>query len=152
MSHRNLADRLREVERLLAEGASPADTAQEVATMFGVGLRQGQKYVAKVFDRWAEEEKEYRYLRKLKMRLSLGYLFREALKGKQYSAAISCLDRLCKLDGLFASKSFQVEHSGETATEIDQMTTPERRKHIDELLKVRTAMMAGKKSGGPDLN
>ena len=82
MSHRNLANRLRHVEYMLAEGLSPADAADRVATMFGVGRRQGQKYVAKVFARWAEDDREHRSHRKQQMRQSLGYLFREALSAK----------------------------------------------------------------------
>lgn len=123
---------------MLAEGVPPHLAALRVSKQFGVGLRQGQKYVERAFQRWSELEIEERSDRKTLMRRKILAVFQKCYLEKEWGQAIKALDLLGKLDGLF-ERSKPGEHVGETTTEsrfraIQAMGPHARRARIQELI------------------
>ncbi len=119
-------------------GVSTSIVAHRVSERFGVGRRQGQKYVERVMQRWSETEVEERGERKVLMRRKILAVFQKSYMTGQLSVAVRALDLLAKVDGLFVTAA----HGGrtdETATEsqvrkIREMGPHERRARIHELI------------------
>ncbi len=133
MSRKKLEDRLAEAERLLAEGHSPTAAAREVAQKYAVGLRQGQKYVARVFKRWQEEDREMRQHRRNLVRLSAQHLYRECFEREKWGVCVRVLTLLCKIDGLF-DPELRVAHRRTAGRDVSMMTSHEKRRALNKLL------------------
>ncbi|MCP4447799.1 MAG: hypothetical protein GY811_21045 [Myxococcales bacterium] len=100
MSRKKLEDRLAEVERLLAEGHPPSAAARAASNKYGVGLRQGQRYVARVFERWQKDNEELRAHRRDLVRYSAQHLYGQCFEREQWRACAKVLALLCKIDGV----------------------------------------------------
>jgi hypothetical protein len=104
-----------------------------------VGLRQGQKYVAKVFERWAEDQREFGHHRGNQMRAAAQNLYRECWEQGRLSTCVRVLTLLCKIDGLFDQK-LEVHHhhrrgfNPDGSRDIRYMTSHEKRMELDRLL------------------
>lgn len=131
MSRLKLDDRLRAVEEMLVQGVSPHVAARLVAEKFNVGLRQGQKYVRRVFSQWAELDVEQRTYRKAQVRRMTIALFQRCYETKQLGAAVQALVVLGNLDGLLDGPA-----TGDTRSGFDpkSLSPVERRERIKELI------------------
>ncbi len=144
MSRRNLTDRLLAIEELLSSGLSPAEAAGEASDRFGIGLRQAQKYVERVMQTWASDAHGSRDDRRNLVRNMTQRLFRECYEHEKWMPALRALDLLCKLDGLYAAGRPLVvhEHANPKHRSLDQMTSGEKRRRLEELMAKANAFAA----------
>ena len=129
MARRARAEVLRAAEAMVALQVRPMEISRQLAAKFDISERQAHRYVAKVYDALAKENEGQKPLRKHQLRQSLQAVFTKAMQSNQLSAAVAALDRLGKLDGLWAP--LQVDHNVQGSVEM--MTSDQQRKRLFEL-------------------
>jgi hypothetical protein len=101
-------ERLEEVERRLALCQPHPVIERELSAAWQVTRRQVRTYLREVYARWEREAGERRPHRRNELRAQLEGLFRAAYDARDYRSAAVALDRLAKLDGLFAPERFDL--------------------------------------------
>jgi hypothetical protein len=142
---------------MIASGATPTEAARTASARFKLGRRQGERYVSRVLEQWATDDKRDRHARKLTLRRRLEAFYVKAMDADQYGPALQALDRLARVDGLFAPESVKVQHEGNLEIAALSMTTDAIRQRVDKLLARRAEVLGsaapsipsnGKASGG----
>lgn len=95
-------EREAEVSRLLSQCVPHAQIVAYLSQKWNVHESTIRNYIHEVYHRWAELPSLDPTSRKEQMRQAMMDFYQKALKGGAYSAAVTALDRLCKLDGLYA--------------------------------------------------
>lgn len=126
---------------MAASGLSPAEAARAACTKFAVGKRQGERYVERAFANWAAKDQQHRHTRKMTLRRRMEAFYVEAKAAGHYGPALQVLDRLARLDGLYAPESVRVQHEGDPGFKALSMTTDAMRRRVEELLEMREALL-----------
>ena len=126
--------RLAKVESLLALQMTNAQIKRAVAAEFGVSERTVATDIERVLFRHEPATLAAREKARDQMRMSLRQLYQRCLNSKDWRSAVAALDRICKLDGLYAPEELKVEHGGVIAATVDGMTSAAQRARTQELL------------------
>jgi hypothetical protein len=129
-------EREAEISRLLSQCVPHAQVAAYLANKWHVGEPTIRTYIREVYHRWGALPSLDPAGRKEQMRQALMDFYVKASKAGAYSAAVTALDRLCKLDGLYAPDVAVVrgELSGQSQSISD--TDPEKvRARMAELVR-----------------
>lgn len=176
-------DVLEAVENLIKLHLSASEIGRRVNKMFDqlaeskgndqlrVSERQVQRYVAKVYARLEDDNVKYKPMRRCQMRQSLEAAFQKAMRGEprtkdgkvvgyivkpDLKAAIMALDRIAKLDGLYAPEQLNItgdmKHDHQHEARAQQMTTDERRSRLDELFSAYDKPLNGPGTNGTGTN
>lgn len=94
-------EREAEISRLLSQCVPHAQIIAFLSQKWGVKDNTIRVYISEVYHRWAQLPALDPVGRKEQMRQALMDFYTKAMKGGAYSAAVTALDRLCKLDGLY---------------------------------------------------
>lgn len=127
--------RLDRVETLLRQCKTTNSIQTLLAAEWGVTQRCIRLYIAKVYDKWQEEAKSETVSRRELRRAQLEGVLELAVTGFEpdLKAAVAAIDRLCKIDGVFAP----IEHSHTlpdgSKRDLKSMTSGERRNAMAEL-------------------
>lgn len=119
-----------------------------------ISERQVTRYVNKVYARLEQDAVQYTPMRRNQMRQSLEAVYQRAMKKGDLRSAVMALDRIAKLDGLYAAEkvdhsvSGTVEHAHQHDERAKQMTTDERRTRITELFDQYAAKDDGTNGAG----
>jgi hypothetical protein len=101
-------ERMARLETLLAKQYSTTQIVRLVAAEEEVSERQVYEDLAEVYQRVQAEDGDERSIRLSRARRTWQRQYRRCVDAKDYTAANYALDRLCKLDGLFAPKKLEV--------------------------------------------
>lgn len=101
------------VESLLATCTPTQVIIKQIGLKFGIKERQAKNWISATYAALAEEARPIEKAeRRAQMRASLGDFYQKALLARQFNAAVTALDRLCKLDGLYAPEEVAVRAVG----------------------------------------
>lgn len=123
-------------EELLVAGNSASKVAKLLAGEYDVGLRQAQKYVARVFESWSQSNASAKKARCHQLREMAHSVFVASRAEGKLSTCVSTLTLLAKMDG-FLDVKMQV--SGEIQTgerSLKDMTSHQKRKRLAELIEI----------------
>ncbi len=122
--------RIAYVEELLSTFRPRTEILREIKKKFGIQTRQAEYYMAAVHKRWEEEEKHERPTKRAKRLAQLESIILKAMQAEAWTAVATLLDKLYKIEGLFAPEQHAITHSGVSV----QATEPDRvRERIAEL-------------------
>lgn len=113
-----LAKRVNHTEELLAKGLRAKDVIDTLRAEYGIVTKTAETYIHKALAKWEKESLEdeavdLRLARRASMRIELKNLYEEARKDKNFKDCIVILDRMCKLDNLYAPDKVDVTiHQG----------------------------------------
>lgn len=124
--------RRRKVENYLAIQMDPREVQARIEQEFQVTRRTVRNDINWVYQQWEAESEQERPLRRNMMRRSMRSVLKRALAAEQWNVAIQILDRLCKLDGLYAPSEAKILHSGVVG--LQQKTSDDKRKRLFELI------------------
>jgi len=130
-----------EVAELLAAQVSGTEIAERIAERYSISTRMAWKDIKTVYDTWETDSSRERGFRRHRMRNTMMAFYQRCMARRQYTAALGALDRLCKLDGLYAPEKLEVEHTG--SVDISKLTSAQIRDRIDELLDIRRTLLDG---------
>lgn len=101
------------VESLLATCTPHPVIKAQIAKKFGVGERQAANWIKATYEELAIEARpRQKDERRAQMRAALSDFYQKALLARQFNAAVTALDRLCKLDGLYAPDEVAIKALG----------------------------------------
>ncbi len=134
-SGRRSADpaRLLETTRLYDELLPKARIAETIAAKFGVSKRQVYADLQTLEEEAQFDGRAALAARKNQMRSTLQTCFRRCSEEKDWRGAGFFLDRLCKLDGLYAPAEVAVTNT--LTVDIGRLSIEERQKRVANLLK-----------------
>lgn len=104
--------RVTRAEELLCEQYTGRQIVRKLCDEFGVVERTAYSYLKVAYENMQSGAAEERAIRKTRARATWQAQYRKCLTAKDFSAANYALDRLCKLDGLFAPTKHKVEVGG----------------------------------------
>lgn len=140
--------RLSRVEDLLCQGTATSTVATTCASEFAISERQAWRYIRKVYEAWAEEGEVDRSVKRHRRTRFLERIAHDAYQNGEYSAAISAVRQLCRIEGLEQGVKLQhtIDTRAEVSTRIDirKMTSDDKRKRLQELMDVAKARAAAK--------
>jgi hypothetical protein len=126
------------VESLLASVTPHAIIRREIQKRFGINERRASAWISYVYALLAEEAKpQAKDERRAQMRNVLGDFYQKAVLAKNFNAAVTALDRMCKLDGLYAPEQHDVRHQGALDRDPDRV-----RQRIRELARKNPHLFA----------
>lgn len=108
-------ERVFELERLLTQCVPHPQIKRYCAAKWGITEHTVEGYIREVYRRWGAMPSLDREGRKEQMRQTLNDFYQSARKAGAYSAAATALDRMCKLDGLYAPEKVEVGVGASTA-------------------------------------
>lgn len=102
------------VESLLASCTPDSVIAREVAKRFpGATEKHARRWIKETYERLALEAKPRdKVQRRAVMRSAFQDFYQKALLARNFNSAVIALDRLAKLDGLYAAEQLDVRHAG----------------------------------------
>lgn len=121
------------VETLIAGQLRPSEIAARVQEKFGLHPRTGHRYIAIVRATMATEEDENRPYHRHYIRATLRTIVQRALARDQLAAAVAAVDRIARLDGLYAETKVDVRHSGSIDQRYVDMPREQRKARLNEL-------------------
>ena len=131
--------RLARVEELLSQGMPTSTAVATCASEYGISERQAWRYIRRVYDAWAEEEKtDLAATRHRRVRF-LERIAHDAYRDGQYSAATAAVRQLCRIEGL---EQIGVKHQhtldaqARGGLDIRNMTSDAKRRRLAELMAV----------------
>ena len=136
-----VAKRRQEIADLLAAQVASKEIEDRISERYGISTRMVRKDIQIVYENWEKESRRERGFRRGRMRNTLMAFYQRCMARRQYTAALGALDRLCKLDGLFAPEKLEITHDGEI--DVSQMTSAQVRDRIEFLLKKRRELLDG---------
>ena len=126
-------EREAEVARLLSQCVPHPKIVAYLSQTWGCTDRAVRRAIREVYYRWSKLPSTDPLARREQMRQAMFDFYGKALKAGAYSAAVTALDRLCKLDGLFAPDVTQERASTAAAAGVTD-TDPDRvRARIQDL-------------------
>ena len=127
--------RLARVQELLASGTPTTTVVETCISEFQIGRRQAWRYVQKIYERWANENATACAARRHQRAKFLERIAHDAYKDHQYSAAVSALRQLCRIEGL-ERVDINLKQDIALHGEINvlAMTSSDRRRKISELM------------------
>lgn len=97
------------VESMLATQTPASVIKREGAKKFGKSENTIENWISQVYELLgAEADPIKKDERRALMRQALGDFYQKALLARQFNAAVTALDRLCKLDGLYRPEEVEV--------------------------------------------
>jgi hypothetical protein len=129
--------RRKEVDACLALCMRHSDIVVHIKKKFQISERQVHYDINQAYRRHEEDEDDARPKRKNNMRRTMEALYRKCLIENDLKAGIQVLDRLCKLDGLYAPEKIEFD-------KLPQLKTADRRARLAELLAIASARTTGK--------
>lgn len=138
--------RLEQVERLLRECKTSSAIQQQLATEWHVTHRQVRVYIQKVYERWQEEAKAEGPLRREQRRAQLEGILEIAVFSMDLKSACVAIDRLCRIDGVYAPIEHNIHTSGR---DLAMMTSQEKRQALAEIF-TRAAESRTRRDVKPD--
>lgn len=142
-------DRLDLVRQLYdATLPSPA-IVEKVIARFGVNKRTVYKDIARIEVELEETNKRKRDQMRARRRASFEDLYRRSVAASDRRTAAICLDRLCKLDGLYAPTEVTVTPGpaggtlADTVNRIKAMSPIDRQRELDKLAEKRQRLAVG---------
>lgn len=129
------ADVIRAVESMVAGQLRPSQIVAALAEnpKFELSHRQGHRYIQHVRDLIAREDDEDKPRHRHYIRATLRLVVQRALARDQLSAAVAAVDRIARLDGLYAETKVDIRHSGSIDQRYVDMTREDRRARLNEL-------------------
>lgn len=109
-----------------------ADIVRAVVAKFGVAARTVHRDVENFYAELAEGSERSRPRRRSLMRNNLEADYRDARARGDFTNAGKNLDRLAKLDGLYAAERVQIEHRGAIGVNPKRLTSAEARAKVAE--------------------
>jgi hypothetical protein len=123
-------DRMRAVEILVQQYKPASEIVRVITAKFDCCERTVYDDIKVVWERLQAADGEERDVRKHQMRSTLRRLFAKTVKVCDFKSAVAVLDRLCKLDALYAP--VQIEHGGELG--VAGLRSGDRREKLEDLL------------------
>lgn len=149
-SLRNDPERAKAVEAMWAAMVPAYRIARELAPKFDCAertiFRDLEALLAKL--RGARPQGTKLEERRDQLRAAFDDLYRKALLDKDWRAAGMALDRLGKLDGLFAPEQVEVQHGGKVQVDVAERSSQSRRARVAELM-AKAKQLAGEKRALP---
>jgi len=127
-------DRIAFVVKMLASQRSHREISLALQEKYKCCSRQSYNYIKHAYRRMESEDKVAKPMRKVAMRNTLQYFYQEAMKAKQFAPALAALDRMCKIDGLYAPEEVSV--SSTINHRVERMTSDDQRKELERLFKM----------------
>ena len=123
------------VQRLVVLQMEYGDIAKRISEDFNVSIEQSRLDIKAVYRSMQEASVHERPMRAHNMRRSMQAFYRQALQAKQFKAALAALDRLCRLDGLYAAEKHEVTGPGgkPLGDPFKSLTSAEIREKADEM-------------------
>lgn len=91
------------IESLLATCTPTSLIKKQLVTKFGCSDRSAGMWITQAVDMMADEAKPFeKDARRAQLRVAFSDFYQKALLARQFNSAVTALDRLCKLDGLYA--------------------------------------------------
>jgi hypothetical protein len=139
-------ERLARVETMVNLTMSNAAIVEAVTKEFGCSVRTVYKDIERVELLLEEQNKRKRDQMRARRRASLEDLYRRSLNAGDRITALGCLDRLCKIDGLYAPTEVTVSPGGPeggitgTVVRIKAMAPVERQRELERLAEKRARL------------
>jgi hypothetical protein len=113
-------DREAEVSRLLSQCVPSAQIREYLSAKWKCKPDQVQKAINEVYFRWSKLPAQDRESRREQMREAFFAFYQRAMKAGSHGPAVTAMDRLCKLDGLYQPDRIEVaEGVGQSLPESD---------------------------------
>jgi len=109
--------RLDYVESLLASGLRYCQTVVVTMDKWNVCRKSAENYIARIYKKWREEEKEDRPLKKRRALERRRQVFVLAINKGDYSGANKALDTLERMEGVAVDVKLQIENTGNVSHE-----------------------------------
>jgi hypothetical protein len=144
-------DRFDFINTCLATQMPSGQIVKAVSHKYKITERTAWGNLSEEIRRYEAENVKERPVQKHRMRHSLRVLYQECLKQKNYRTAIQVLDRLCRIDGLFAPEEVEVSggltHEHEHEHKHIHATTGDLRAELQQLMVVRQKMLTAGRNG-----
>jgi hypothetical protein len=119
------------VEGLLATCTPPSLVVREVMKKYGIKERQAWEWYKATFASLAAEARTVdKDGRRAQMRATFSDCYQKALLARNFNAAVQALDRLCRLDGLYAPEELEANNKRGGVAERDPEKVRERIKEL----------------------
>lgn len=132
------SNRLNRVEDLLSQGTATSTVAATCASEFNISERQAWRYIRKVYDSWTKEEEADRSVARHRRTRFLERIAQDAYQDREYSAAISALRQICRIEGLEQATKLQhtidAQAKVSVTRDISTMTSDDKRRRLAELM------------------
>lgn len=127
--------RIRRAEALISLQLSSGQVRQKLMEEYGVSERTAHSYFNAAWKLVEIDDAADRPRRKNQMRMTMKAALQRALAKGDMKAVAALIDRLCKLDGLYAPTEVRLEGEGAIVTgpNVAAMTSGMRRERIKEL-------------------
>lgn len=127
--------RLERVEELLRACKTTASIQRLLSEEWQVTHRCVRMYITKVYEQWQAEAGESVAMRRDQRRAQLEGILELAVSGYEpdLKAAVAAVDRLCKIDGVFAPMEHLVHTPDGARRDLKSMTSAEKRNALAEL-------------------
>ena len=138
--------RLRRVEDLLSQGLATSAVAATCASEFKLGERQVWRYIRRVYDAWAEEERTDLSVTRHRRTRFLERIAHDAYRNREYNAAIAAVRQLCRIEGL--EQATKLQHTIDAQAKLSVgydlscMTSDDKRRKLEELFAKANATRA----------
>lgn len=97
------------VESYLATMTPHSVIKKEIAKKYGIREERVGEWIRNVYDMLRMEADPIKKdERRAQLRAALGDFYQKALLARQFNAAVTALDRLCKIDGLYAPDEVEI--------------------------------------------
>lgn len=131
-------ERQYEIERLLTQCVPHPQIRRYLSQKWGITEHTVDAYVRETYRRWAALPAMDKDGRREQMRQVLSEFYQRAMRAGNHSAAVTALDRLSKLDGLYAPEKVEVRDSSAEVASTDPDRVRQRivelyRKHLGVL-------------------
>jgi hypothetical protein len=100
-------ERMRFIEQFLVNGRSTEEIIRRVVKVFGISRRQAFRDLAKVLAAWKKVGEKDRPVNFWRAVVQRDYLYRLALAGQDTSVALSILQDIARLQGLYPARRLQ---------------------------------------------
>ncbi len=125
--------RLRDVEKLMMRGITNQTIIELFTAKWGIKHQMVQKYITEVLDKWKAADASVDGEARISLRRQqLEGMLELAMKQDppDFRTGVVVLDRLCKIDNVFAAQVVRV-----TGVAITAMTNAEKNRELQELMK-----------------
>lgn len=112
-------ERLRATERVLAEGHPSRVAVDILAKQFNVSEYAVRSWISQVYARWTAQAEADRPHRHAEAREMLRHAYRTAADAGDHGPAVQALDRLCRLEGVYAPPETKLQINTAVALGVD---------------------------------
>ena len=145
---KEIAERLRTVEQMLNRCVTVGSIQAMLSIRWGVRTRQIRVYIERIHAQWDADAKSLAIDRVTQRRAQFEALLEQAMlqTPPNLKAAVTILDRLCRVDGAYSEERASIVVSG--AVGLRAMTSADKRKRLEELLGAHVATFGANGANG----